>query len=62
MNRKVRETARSSGVRLWQIADHLGVSEAWMTRKLRHQLSPEDEKRILDIIDSIARERGSVDA
>lgn len=61
MNRKIRENARSSGVRLWQIADHLGISEASMTRKLRHQLSTEEEAKILDAIKAISG-RGSADA
>lgn len=42
-NTDIRKYAKTHGVRLWQIADELGISEITMSRKLRYELS-EDEK------------------
>lgn len=54
-NMKIREKARNSGVRLWQIADALGMQESLFSKKLRKEL-PEDElERILSIIDDLAK-------
>ena len=37
-NMKIREEARNSGVRLWQIADALGIQESMFSKKLRKEL------------------------
>lgn len=55
-NEKIRRAARGAGVRLWQIADAWGVNDVTFCKKLRHQFSPEDERRALEIIDEIRRE------
>lgn len=59
-NQEVRLYAKSSGVRLWQIAEALGIWEATLSRKLRHELPTEEKERILGIIDTLARERQEV--
>ncbi len=43
-NTDVRAYAKEKGVKLWQIAKVLGISEPTMTRKLRSEL-PEPEKQ-----------------
>ena len=55
-NAKIREAARESGVRLWQIADAWGVNDVTFCKKLRHQFSPADERRALEIIEQIRKE------
>lgn len=56
-NENIRELAKANGVKFWEIADVLSVSEATVTRKLRHEL-PEDEKqRILEIIKALGKDR-----
>lgn len=55
-NRTIREVAKKKGVKLWQIAAHLGISEPTITRWMRSALSPEREKRILTAIEEIAGE------
>ena len=42
-NTDIRAEIMAAGLRHWQVAEHLGFSEAWLCRKLRHEL-PEDEK------------------
>ena len=59
-NQEVRLYAKSSGVRLWQIAEALGIWEATLSRKLRHELPTEEKERILGIIDTLAQERQEV--
>lgn len=50
----IRQQAKENGVKLWQIADALGISEPTLTRKLRHELPPEETAMILAIIDKLA--------
>ena len=49
-NGGVRRRARAADVPLWGIADHLGISEATLTRWLRFPLSVEREAHILEAI------------
>ena len=53
-NLELRTKARRNGVRLWEIAEYLNVSDPTMTRKLRRELPATEKQRILAIIDEIA--------
>ena len=57
----VRRAAAANGVRLWQIADNLGMSDASFSRKLRRELPEEEQQKILAIIDNIAKEAANGD-
>lgn len=59
-NQEVRLYAKSSGVRLWQIAEALEIWEATLSRKLRHELPTEEKNKILGIIDTLAQEHQEV--
>ena len=52
-NLDVRFAATSAGVRLWQIADALGITDSSFSRKLRKELSEEQKKTIFDIIERL---------
>ena len=55
-NNEIRQSAKAAGVKLWQIAEVVGVNDGNFSRKLRHEL-PEDEKqKILEIIDQLSKE------
>lgn len=56
-NKTVREAAKSNGVTLWRLADELKISEPTMTRKLRRELTAEEQERLLRIIEEIAAQR-----
>lgn len=58
MNDRVKTEAKAKGVRLWEIAEALGVSEFTFSRRLRHELSPQDEKKVLAVIKAISAQRG----
>lgn len=55
-NQTIREVAKRKGVKHWQIAVHLGISEPTIMRWLRAPLSPEREKAIMEAIKAIAKE------
>ena len=52
----IRLAAASSGVKLWQIADALGMTDGNFSRKLRKELSQEEKAEILAIIKRIPME------
>ena len=55
-NKDVRNAAAGSGVKLWQIADALGIADTTLCRKMRKELPQEDKTRIFDIINALAEE------
>lgn len=57
-NKAIREYAKKKKVWIWQIADAMGVSEATISRRLRHELSDYEKKKFTSAIDSIADGRG----
>lgn len=56
-NEIVRHAAKSAQVKFWEIADAMQISEATMSRKLRHELPEAEQQRILQLIEKIATER-----
>ena len=59
-NMVIRSASKSAGVRLWQIAEALGIQETALSRKLRHELPTEEKNKILGIIEALAQERKEV--
>ena len=59
-NMVIRSASKSAGVRLWQIAEALGIQETALSRKLRHELPTEEKNKILGIIEVLAQERQEV--
>ena len=57
-NLDIREAATLAGVKLWQIADALGIADFNLSRKLRHELSPAEKERIFKIISDLSGEAG----
>ena len=47
---ELKRDLRKAGITLWQVADMLEVSESTMTRKMRHELSEEEYKKIIAMI------------
>ena len=56
-NKDIRAAAKEAGVFLWQIAAMYGISDGNFSRKLRRELSMDEKKRILGIIEALAQER-----
>lgn len=60
-NETIRGAARSKGVRMWQIAETLGINEAVFSRKLRHELPEKETQKILAVIAQLAKEDEEAD-
>lgn len=56
-NEKIRTAAKDAGVKLWQIAERVGLTDSNFSRKLRRELPDEECERILRLIDELAAER-----
>lgn len=52
-NIEIKEKAKTSGVRLWQVADKLGITDGMLSRKLRKELPEAERNNILQIIDNL---------
>ena len=57
-NQDIRRTAAGAGVKLWQIADALGIADCSLARKLRKELPQEEKDRIFGIIRELSQEVG----
>lgn len=55
-NQDIRRTAAGSGVKLWQIAESLGIADCSLSRKLRKELPNDEKEKIFSIIDRLAKE------
>ncbi len=56
MNSMIRDYARLKKVKLWQVAEKLGLHDSNFSRKLRHELPAEETEQIIQIIDDLAME------
>lgn len=55
-NKAIKDAARIKGVKLWKVAERLGICDTTFSRKLRRPLQPEETARILAIIEEISAE------
>ena len=53
-NQEIRMAAAHSGVKLWQVAEKLGITDSTFSRKLRKEFAPETKERVLSIIQGLA--------
>lgn len=56
-NAEIRNAAKEKGVRLWEIANRVGVNDGNFSRKLRQELPQAEKEKILSIVDDIAASR-----
>jgi|GEM_PF-1550047 len=52
-NKDIRRAAGAAGIRLWQIAEKLKLTDGNFSRKLRRELPPQEKERILRIIQEL---------
>lgn len=55
-NTEIRREAAGAGVKLWQIADKLGIQDSGLSKKLRYELPDEEKEKIRAIIAELAKE------
>lgn len=56
-NVRIRVEALSNGVRFWEIAEALGISDSNFSKKLRNELPEAETDRIVSLIRKLADER-----
>ena len=56
MNADIKGKASASNVRLWQIADALGIADTTLSKKLRKELPENEKERIFTIIENLSKE------
>ena len=56
-NSDIRVCAIEYGVRMWELADQLGISPETLSRKLRRELKPAEKERMIQTIQAIAVRR-----
>lgn len=61
-NCEIRNECRKHGIKLWELAAWIGISEATMTRKLRQELPSEQRDHILNMIYKLAEHKAEREA
>ena len=59
-NVEIRNRAKEKGVKLWRVAEALGMADSAFSRKLRHELEEEEKNRVLSAIEQLAAGAGEV--
>lgn len=54
-NNDIRNALNQNNIKHWQLADLLKISEATLTRRMRHELPQEEKQRIFNILHSLQR-------
>ena len=54
-NLDIRTRATSNNVKLWQVAEELGITDSSLSRKLRRELDQATKQRIFDVIDYLGK-------
>ena len=57
-NIDIRRVAAGNGVKLWQIAEALGIADCSFSRKLRRELPTDEKTEIFEIIKQLAAKEG----
>lgn len=55
-NKDIRLMAAGAGVKLWEIAQELGMTDSSFSRVLRKELTPEKKEEIREIIIRLSKE------
>lgn len=54
-NQRIRTAVKESGFCLWQVADVLGISDSALSRRLRYELTPEQEAEIFQALETLKK-------
>ncbi len=57
-NAEIRISAKNSKVKMWQVAEALGIQDSALSRKMRHELPAAEKAEIMEIISKLAKEVG----
>lgn len=56
-NQKIKDAAKAAGVRLWEVAEAIGISDGAFSRKLRRDLPEVEQRKILNIVEDLAQRK-----
>lgn len=56
VNAEIKKYAAVNKVKQWKVAEHLGLSESALSRKLRHELSPKEKEEFIAAVDQVKNE------
>ena len=56
-NIDIRRKSKEVGVPLWQVAEHMRICDMTLSRRMRHELPPEEKAKIFSIIERLKAER-----
>ncbi len=59
-NQIIRDELREQKVYQWELAKALGISESTMVRKMRAEMSDEETRELLALIDSIVLDKKGI--
>lgn len=57
MNNEVRQAIAKAGLKYWQVADAVGVSETTLYVWMRHELTGEKRTRVMNAIETLCKQR-----
>lgn len=60
-NKDIRQEAKGANVKLWQIADNLGIADTNFSKMLRKELSENQKEKIRYIIKNFRKEENNND-
>lgn len=60
-NEIIREELKEKKVYQWELASALGISEQTMVRKMRFEMSDDEQMKLLALISEIAMDKGDFD-
>ena len=52
-NQDIKREIKESGIKMWQIADKLGISDMTLSRKFRYEFTLEEKETIRTIISTM---------
>ena len=58
-NEAIKTAAKEAGVKLWEVAAALGMTDGTLSRKLRFEFSKEDRDKTLSAIKSLSVQKGA---
>ncbi len=58
-NPLIRNTINQNNLRHWEVAEAMGISDAYFSKLMRRQLPGDMESKVLAVIDDIARMKGA---
>lgn len=56
-NQKLRLKVGGTGIKLWEVAARMGISDSYFSRLMRQELSPEMKERAEKALDELISER-----